>query len=65
MFERYKMNEIIKKSLLAGDKLMYEMHLRQPRFTYNACGPFSKTKKQIQKFKETEAFEIHLSKKTK
>ena len=48
------MNEIIKKSLLAEDKLMHEMHLRQPRFTYNARGPFSKTKKQIQKFKETE-----------
>ena len=29
------------------------MHLKQPRFTYSACGPFTKKKKRIQKFKET------------
>ena len=29
------------------------MHLRQPRFVYSACGPFTKTKEKIQKFKET------------
>ena len=33
---------------------MPEMHLRQPRFTYSACGPFTKHKQRIQKFKETE-----------
>ena len=32
---------------------MPEMHLRQPRFTYSACGPFTKKKERIQKFKET------------
>ena len=32
---------------------MSEMHLRQPRFTYNACGPFTKNKERIGKFKET------------
>ena len=32
---------------------MPEMHLRQPQFTYSACGPFTKHKKRIQKFKET------------
>ena len=32
---------------------MSEMHLRQPAFTYNACGPFRKNKERIQKFKET------------
>ena len=31
---------------------MSEMHLRQPRFTYSACGPFTKNKERIQKFKE-------------
>ena len=31
---------------------MSEMHLRQPGFTYSACGPFTKNKKRIQKFKE-------------
>ena len=29
------------------------MHLRQPGFTYSACGPFIKNKEIIQKFKET------------
>ena len=32
------MNNIINKFLLAGDKFMPEMHLRQPRFVYSACG---------------------------
>ena len=47
------MNEIVNKFLLAGDKFMPEMHLRQPGFTYSACGPFTKNKERIQKFKET------------
>ena len=33
---------------------MPEIHLRQPGFTYSACGPFTKNKERIQKFKETE-----------
>ena len=47
------MNEIVNKLLLAGDKFMPEMHLKQPRFTFSACGQFTKNKKRIQKFKET------------
>ena len=47
-----KMNEIVNKFLLAGDKFMPEMHLKQPGFTYSACGPFTKNKEIIQKFKE-------------
>ena len=43
-FEVYKMNEIVHKFLLAGDKFMREMHLKQPGFTYSACGPFAKNK---------------------
>ena len=46
------MNDIINKFLLVGDKLMPEIHLRQPGFTYSACGPFTKTKERIQKFKQ-------------
>ena len=38
------MNEIVNKLLWAGDKFMTEMHLKQPGFTYNACGPFTKRK---------------------
>ena len=48
------MNEIVIKFLLAGDKFMSEMHLKQPGFTYSACGQFTKKKEIIQKFKETE-----------
>ena len=29
------------------------MHLKQPRFTYSACGPFTKNKERIIKFKGT------------
>ena len=47
------MNEIINKFLLAGDKFMSEMHLRQPGFTYSACGPFTKNKERIEKFMQT------------
>ena len=47
------MNEIVNKFLLAGDKFMPEMHLKQPGFTYSACGPFTKNKERNQKFKET------------
>ena len=47
------MNNVINQFLLAGDKFMPEMHLRQSQFTYGACGPFTKHKQRIQKFKET------------
>ena len=47
------MNAIINKSLLPGDKFMPEIYLTQPGFTYSACGPFTKNKERIKKFKET------------
>ena len=47
------MNAIINKFLLTGDKFMPEMHLRQPGFTYSACGPFTKHKERINKFMNT------------
>ena len=47
------MNGIINKILLVGDKFMPEMHLKQPGFTYSACGPFIKHAERIKKFKET------------
>ena len=43
------MNEIVHKFLLTGDEFMPEMHLKQP----SACGPFTKNKERIKKFKET------------
>ena len=47
------MNEIVNTFLLAGDKFMPKMHLKQPGFTYSACGRFTKNKERIKKFKET------------
>ena len=47
------MNNIINKFLLAGDKFMPEMHLRQPQFVYSACGPFTRYKGRIKEFKRT------------
>ena len=47
------MNNIINKFLLAGDKCMLEMHLRQSQFVYSACGPLTRHKERIKKFKQT------------
>ena len=47
------MNNMINKFLLAGDKFMPEMHLRQPQFVYSACGPFTRHKERIKEFKRT------------
>ena len=47
------MSAIDNKFLLVGDKFMPEIHLRQPGFTYSACGPFIKHKKRINKFMNT------------
>ena len=44
------MNDVINKVLLLSDKFLPEMHLRQPGFTYSACGPFTKNKERIEKF---------------
>ena len=46
------MNETVNEFLLAGDKFMPEMHLRQPAalgkpgLVYSACGPFTKNKQK-------------------
>ena len=47
------MNKVIDKFLLAGDKFMSELHLRQPGFTDSGCRSFTKYHKRIQKFRET------------
>ena len=48
------MNEIVNKFLLARDKFMPEVDLKQRGFTCSICGPFIKNKERIQKFKETQ-----------
>ena len=45
LFWKYKMNKILNKLLLAGDKFMPTIHLKQSGFTYSACGPL-KLKKE-------------------
>ena len=45
------MKEKVHKLLLAGDKFLSEMHLKQTEFTYSACGLFTKNKERIQNFK--------------
>ena len=46
-------NNIINKFLLARDKFMPEIQLRQPQFIYGACGPFTRRRERIKKFKQT------------
>ena len=38
---------------MTGDKFIPELHLKQPGFTYRACGPFTKDRQRRQKFRET------------
>ena len=56
------MNETVNKFLLAGDKVMPEMHLKSG-FTYSACGPSTKNKERIQKLKKkNRRYKIYLQK---
>ena len=48
------MYEIVNKFLLVGDKFVPKLHLKQPGFTYSACGPFSRNKEWIEKLMLTE-----------
>ena len=48
-----KMNEIVNRFLLVGDKFMPGTHLKQPGFTYSACGPFTRNKERIETFMAT------------
>ena len=41
------------KFLLVGDIFMPEILLKQPGFTYSACGPITKNKERIEKFMQT------------
>ena len=59
------MNETVNKFLLARDKFMPKMHLKQPEFTCNACGPFTKNIERIKKKKKKQRkrrFKIYLPK---
>ena len=47
--EKLNLNEF----LLIADQFMPELHLKEPGFTYSACGPFTNDRERIQKFIET------------
>ena len=49
-----KINEVVNRLLLVGDTFMPEIHLKQPGFTYSACGLFTKNKEKIQNLKKQE-----------
>ena len=54
------MNEIVNKFLLTSDKFLHDIHLKQPGFTYSACGPFTKSKERIQKLKKNRRYDLYL-----
>ena len=51
--EKDKMNAIVNKLFLAGDRFILEMHLKQLGFTYSAGGSFIKNTERIKQIKET------------
>ena len=51
--DNFKMNKVMNRFLLTGDKYIPELLLKQPVLTYSACGPFTKPRERIQKFRET------------
>ena len=51
-FQKHKMNSIVSKLLLAGDKFMLEIYLRQPEITFSTCGPITKNKERIKNLKK-------------
>ena len=54
------MNEITSKLFLAGDKLVAVTYLRQPGFTYSACGSFTKNKERQKNVKKQEIQKIFI-----
>ena len=48
------MNEVAHSFLLAGDKYLPEMHLKQPGFTTVLTDQLLKTKKEFKKLKKQE-----------
>ena len=49
LLNRYEMNEIANKFLLAGDKCVPGIHLKQSGFAYSGFGQLTKNKERIQK----------------
>ena len=56
------MNEIVNKFLLAGDRFMAEMHLRQPDLRIVLVDQLQKNKERIKKIQRSRRFKIYLPK---
>ena len=54
------MNEIVNNFLLAGDKFIPEMHLKEPGVTYSACEPFKKKGKEYKNLKKQKIQDIFI-----
>ena len=52
------MNAIVNKLLLAGHKFLQEVYIKQPGFTYNACGPFTKNKGKYKQLKKQQIQDV-------
>ena len=52
------MNAIVNKLLLAGHKFLREVYIKQPGFTYNACGPFTKNKVKYKQLKKQQIQDV-------
>ena len=58
------MKRVVDKFLLASDKFMHQIHLRQPGFTYSACGKLKKIKERIENLRNRR-LTTYLSKRTR
>ena len=54
------MNVIVNNFLLAGDKFMSEVHLRQPELVYSACRPFTNNKERKKNLKKREIQDVFI-----
>ena len=54
------MNINISNLLSTGDKLMPELNLKQPGFTYSTCGPFDKYRGRINKIEKLVTWNIYI-----
>ena len=58
---RYKMNEIVNKFLIDGDKFMPEMHLREPGITYIVLvDDLPKIKKECKYLKKQDIHDVFI-----
>ena len=60
LIEVYQVNKMVNELLLAEDKFMTEMNLRQPGFTCSTCGHLQETNKEYKNLKKQVIHEIFM-----